>query len=64
MRAAADRRINELTVRHTLPLPRALPIAEIRRVMARMCARDRQLIVEWAPMTGARRMKIAGVKLD
>ena len=35
---------------------------EIRRVMAQMGARDR-LIVEWALMTGARRMEIAGLKL-
>jgi len=43
-------------------LPRALPIGEIRRVMAQMGARDR-LIVELALMTGARRMEIAGLKL-
>ena len=55
-------KVNELTVRHTRPLPRALPIAEIRRVMTAMGARDR-LIVEWALMTGARRMEIAGLKL-
>ncbi|MBE3603726.1 tyrosine-type recombinase/integrase [bacterium] len=55
-------KVNELTVRHTQPLPRALPIGEIRRVMAPMGARDR-LIVEWALMTGARRMEIAGLKL-
>ncbi len=55
-------KVNELTVRHTQPLPRALPIAEIRRVMTAMGARDR-LIVEWALMTGARRMEIAGLKL-
>ena len=55
-------KVNELTVRHTRPLPRALPIAEIRRVMTGMGARDR-LIVEWALMTGARRMEIAGLKL-
>jgi integrase len=54
-------KVNELTVRHTRPLPRALPIAEIRRVMRGMGARDR-LIVEWALMTGARRMEIAGLK--
>jgi integrase len=55
-------KINELTVRHTRPLPHALPIAEIRRVMEGMGARDR-LIAEWALMTGARRMEIAGLKL-
>ncbi len=55
-------KVNELTVRHTRPLPRALPMPEIRRVMAGMGARDR-LIVEWALMTGARRMEIAGLKL-
>ena len=55
-------KVNELTVRHTRPLPRALPIGEVRRVMAQMGARDR-LIVEWALMTGARRMEIAGLKL-
>jgi site-specific recombinase XerD len=55
-------KVNELTVRHTRPLPRALPIVEIRRVMTGMGARDR-LIVEWALMTGARRMEIAGLKL-
>jgi integrase len=55
-------KVNELTVRDTRPLPRALPVAEIRRVMARMGPRDR-LIVEWALMTGARRMEIAGLKL-
>jgi len=54
-------KVNELTVRHTRPLPRALPVAEIRRVMARMGARDR-LIVEWALLTGARRMEIAGLR--
>jgi len=55
-------KVNELTVRHTRPLPRALSIAEIRRVMTGMGARDR-LIVEWALMTGARRMEIVGLKL-
>jgi site-specific recombinase XerD len=55
-------KVNELTVRHTRPLPRAVPVAEIRRVMAGMGPRDR-LIVEWALMTGARRMEIAGLKL-
>lgn len=55
-------KVNELTVRQVRPLPRALPITEIRRVMAQMGARDR-LIVEWALMTGARRMEIAGLKL-
>ena len=55
-------KVNELTVRDTRPLPRALPIAEIRRVMTGMGARDR-LIVEWALMTGARRMEVAGLKL-
>ena len=55
-------KVNELTIRHTRPLPRALPIAEIRLVMAQMGARDR-LIVEWALMTGARRMEIAALKL-
>lgn len=56
-------KVNELTVRHTRPLPRALPIAEIRRVMVGMGARDR-LIVERALMTGARRMELAGLKLS
>jgi integrase len=46
---------------HTRPLPRALPVAEIRRVMVRMGPRDR-LIVEWALLTGARRMEIADLK--
>jgi integrase len=55
-------KVNELTVRHTRPLPRALPIAEILRVMAQLSARDR-LIVEWALMTGTRRLEIAGLKL-
>jgi integrase len=55
-------KVNELTVRHVRALPRALPIADIRRVMTQMGARDR-LIVEWALMTGARRMEIAGLKL-
>jgi integrase len=55
-------KVNELTVRQVRPLPRALPIAEIRRVMVQMRARDR-LIVEWALMTGARRMEIAGLTL-
>lgn len=55
-------KVNELTVRQTRPLPRALPISEIRRVMAQMGARHR-LIVGWALRTGARRMEIAGLKL-
>jgi hypothetical protein len=45
--SGGHQKVNELTVSHTRPLPRALPIAEIRRVMAQMGARDR-LIVEWA----------------
>ena len=61
MRAAAARRSTNWAVRHTRPLPRALPVAEIRRVMVRMGPRDR-LIVEWALLTGARRMEIADLK--
>ncbi|MGA7411921.1 MAG: tyrosine-type recombinase/integrase [Bryobacteraceae bacterium] len=52
---------NDLTVRHTKPLPRPIAPWAIRQVVARLNARDR-LIVEWAVMTGARRMEIAGLK--
>ncbi len=51
---------NELTMRHVPMLPRPLAPEVIRRVMARMPARDR-LIVEWAVTTGIRRMEVAGL---
>jgi len=54
---------NELTVRHTRPLPRPLGPAVLRRVMDSMGPRDR-LIVEWAVTTGMRRMEIAGLRVS
>jgi site-specific recombinase XerD len=55
--------VNDLTVRNTAMLPRPLPPQDIRRVVAGMGARDR-LIVEWAVMTGIRRMEAAGLRLS
>lgn len=51
---------NELTVRDVRPLPKALPSEVIRRIMAGMGARDR-LIVEWAVLTGMRRVEISAL---
>jgi site-specific recombinase XerD len=53
---------NALTLRQTPALPRALTPSAIRAIVAEMEARDR-LIVEWAVMTGARRMEIAGLRV-
>lgn len=53
---------NELTVRDVRPLPKALPAEVIRRIMAGMGARDR-LIVEWAVLTGMRRLEIASLRV-
>lgn len=49
-----------LTLRQAPTLPRALTPGAIREIVAGMGARDR-LIVEWAVMTGARRMELAGL---
>jgi len=51
---------NELVLREVRTLPRPLAPEAIRRVMAPLGARDR-LIVEWAALTGMRRMEIAGL---
>ncbi len=52
-----------LTLRHKPELPRALTPQTVRAVMRQMSARDR-LIVEWAALTGMRRLEIAGLRLD
>lgn len=52
--------VNELTVRHTPPLPRPLSPATLRHILANLGSRDR-LIVEWAVATGMRRMEVAGL---
>jgi integrase len=51
---------NDLVVRQVRTLPRPLAPDDIRRVMAPLGARDR-LIIEWAALTGMRRMEIAGL---
>ncbi len=51
---------NELVLREVQTLPRPIAPAAIRRVVASLGARDR-LIVEWAALTGMRRMEIAGL---
>jgi len=51
---------NELVLREVHALPRPLAPNAIRRVVAPLGARDR-LIVEWAALTGMRRMEIAGL---
>jgi integrase len=53
--------VNSLTVRETRALPRPLAPDAIRRVVARLNTRDR-LIVEWAALTGMRRMEVAGLR--
>ena len=53
--------VNELTVRETRMLPRPLAPDVIRRVVAGLNTRDR-LIVEWAALTGMRRMEVAGLR--
>jgi len=52
--------VNSLTVRETRTLPRPLAPDAIRRVVAWLNTRDR-LIVEWAALTGMRRMEVAGL---
>jgi site-specific recombinase XerD len=56
-------RVNELTLRHVPMLPRPLSPPVIRRIMEGMPVRDR-LIVEWAVVTGIRRMEVAGLTLS
>jgi len=51
---------NELVLREVRTLPRSLAPDAIRRIMAKLGTRDR-LIVEWAALTGMRRMEIAGL---
>jgi len=51
---------NELVLREIHALPRPLSPDTIRRVVAPLGARNR-LIVEWAALTGMRRMEIAGL---
>lgn len=53
--------VNTLTVREARALPRPLAPDAIRRIIARLEPRDR-LIVEWAALTGMRRMEIAGLR--
>ena len=52
---------NELVLREVRALPHPLAPEAIRRILARLGARDR-LIVEWAALTGMRRMEIAGLQ--
>lgn len=54
--------VNELTVRHSLTLPRQLKRSELRRIIATMSVRDR-LVVEWALTTGMRRMEVPALRL-
>lgn len=54
------RSANELVLREVHALPRPLAPDAIRRVVAPLGARDR-LIVEWAALTGMRRMEVAGL---
>lgn len=54
------RSANELVLREVATLPRPLPPDAVHRVVAPLGARDR-LIVEWAALTGMRRMEIAGL---
>ena len=51
---------NELVLREFGTLPRPLAPEAIRRILAPLGARDR-LIVEWAALTGLRRMETAGL---
>ncbi len=52
---------NELVLREVRALPRPLTPEVIRRIMAPLGIRDR-LIIEWAALTGMRRMEIAGLQ--
>jgi len=52
--------VNELVLREVQTLPRPLAPDAIRRVVGPLGARDR-LIVEWAALTGMRRMEVAGL---
>ncbi len=54
------RSANELVLREVATLPRPLPPEAIRRILAPLGTRDR-LIVDWAAMTGMRRMELAGL---
>jgi site-specific recombinase XerD len=56
------RKVNELTVRHTLLLPRPVSIEDLRRVMAGSAVRDR-LLIEWSLTTGVRRMEAAALEV-
>lgn len=58
--AGGERSANELVLREVRALPRPLAPEAIRRIVAPLGARDR-LIVEWAALTGMRRMEIAGL---
>ena len=53
------RSANELVLREVATLPRPLAPEAIRRILAPLGTRDR-LIVDWAAMTGMRRMELAG----
>jgi site-specific recombinase XerD len=54
------RSTNELVLREVATLPRPLAPEAMRRIVTSLGARDR-LIVEWAAMTGMRRMEVAGL---
>jgi len=54
------RSANELVLRKVATLPRPLAPEAVRRIVAPLGTRDR-LIVEWAALTGMRRMEIAGL---
>jgi len=54
------RSANELVLREVATLPRPLAPEAVRRIVAPLGTRDR-LIVEWAALTGMRRMEIAGL---
>ncbi|AOH87303.1 recombinase XerD (plasmid) [Sphingomonas panacis] len=52
---------NALLLREHSTLPKPMPPADIRRILQGRTARDR-LIIEWAALTGMRRMEIAGLE--
>jgi len=54
------RSANELVLREVASLPRPLAPEVLHRIIGRLGTRDR-LIVEWAALTGMRRMEIAGL---
>jgi integrase len=56
------RSVNELTVRHMPRLPQWIGRTTLRRLLHGLSSRDR-LIIEWALLTGMRRMEVAALTL-